>query len=97
MKRNESGKGGNFETRKNPFGLNLVPKGGAPDFASVKNMGAVIDALVKAGCAIMLGRTRDEGALVLTILDGDDRHRTYCSSEEELDAAFDAMAEMYKG
>jgi hypothetical protein len=43
----------------------------------------------------MLGHTRDGGALVITILDGDLRHKGYNTSEEELQAAFQVLAEMY--
>jgi len=97
MANDEKGKGGNFETRKNPFTATVVRKGGAPDIASAIGLGRALDAVLKAGCAFMVGRTRDEGALVLTILDGDDRHRTYCSSEEELDEAITALSTMYEG
>jgi len=38
-----------------------------------------------------VGRTRDGGAMVLTVLDGDNRHRTYCSSTAELEAALESL------
>jgi hypothetical protein len=97
MAKTENGKGGNFDTRKNPFTAKTVRKGGAPDIASAIGLGPALDALLKAGCAFMVGRTRDEGALVLTVLDQDDRHRTYCSTEEELDEAITALSMMYGG
>ncbi len=95
MAKAENGKGGTFDTRTNPFTSKVLRKGGAPDIAAAAGLGAALDALLKAGCAIILGQTRDGGALVVTVLDGDDRHRTYCSSEEELDEAIIALTTMY--
>jgi hypothetical protein len=94
-KSGENGKGGNFDTRRNPFSDKPGKKGGAPELASEASIGGTIDAVLRAGCALMLGHTRDGGALVITVLDGDDRHRTYCSNDEELDAAVRALANMY--
>lgn len=91
----EKGKGGNFKSERNPFKNNQPKKGGAPDVAGGQGLVEAIDAALKAGCAIMFGQSRDGGTLVITILDGDARHRTYCSSEEELDAAIAAMVNMY--
>lgn len=91
----EKGKGGNFKSERNPFKQTQKKKGGAPDVASGIHLATALDAALKAGCAVMMGHSRDGGTLVITVLDGDDRHRTYCSSEEELDAAIQAMLEMY--
>jgi len=90
------GKGGNFDTRTNPFLGKGAPVKHAPSCTEIPNATSVIDAIIRAGCAILLGQTRDGGALVLTILDGDNRHRTYCSTQEELDAAFNALWDMYQ-
>lgn len=92
--REAGGKGGNFQTRANPFG-ERVSKGSAPELASIAMATQAVDITLKAGCAVMFGHTRDGGAICITILDGDDRHRTYCSSEEELDQALTRMSEMY--
>lgn len=96
MKPDAKGKGGNFDKRPNPFqnGLHIV----APQisFTDISDIAEVLDVVIAAGCAIMLGRTRDGGALVLTILDGDDRYRTYCANNSELQNAIDAMLKMYK-
>jgi hypothetical protein len=55
-----------------------------------------LDTVIAAGCAVMLGQTRDQGAIMITILEGDNRHRTYCSNEQELDDAIAAMIETYR-
>lgn len=44
-------------------------------------------AVVENGCALMVSATRDKGALCLTLLDGDKRHRVYPASAPELVAA----------
>jgi hypothetical protein len=91
----EKGKGGNFDTRRNPFMGRQVVKGSAPELGAVIGLGLILDKVLRGGNAVMLGHTRDGGALVITILDGDLRHKGYNTSEEELDAAFKALAEMY--
>jgi hypothetical protein len=94
-KSGEKGKGGNFDTRRNPFLDRKAVKGNAPELASVVGLGLVLDKVLRGGNAVMLGHTRDGGALVITILDGDLRHKGYNASEEELEAAFQALEEMY--
>jgi len=89
------GKGGNFNTRPNPFG-NSKSAGRAPELAGTKTIGSVIDEVLAAGCAIMLGHTRDGGALVCTVLDGEERHRSYASTEQELDAMMLALHNYYQ-
>jgi|ERR1044072_1819130 hypothetical protein len=90
----DSGKGSNFVTRANPFGK-VTTLHGAPELASATMAPKAIDTALRAGCAVMFGWTRDQGALCITILDGQDRHRTYCSNETELDDALTSMLEMY--
>lgn len=89
------GKGGNFDSKKNPFKNAMHIVGGRPKFNQVSDLQEALELLVAAGCAIMLGATRDGGAVVFTILDGDERHRTYCSNDAEFHAAIAAMLEMY--
>ncbi len=51
--------------------------------------GAVLDALdavQSAGDALLLGATRDGGALVITVCSGDQRHKFYPTSTEECEA-----------
>lgn len=89
-----SGKGGNFNTRPNIF-ANSKGAGRAPECAGAKTFSSVIDEVLANGCAILLGHTRDGGALVCTVLDGEVRHRSYASSEQELDAMMLALHEYF--
>ena len=93
--KNGSGKGANFESRKNPFLQMVLPTGLRANYTEIPNLGKALQVLVEAECAVILGRTRDGGAMVVTILDGEDRHRTYCSTSNELQAAFDRIIDMY--
>lgn len=93
--KSEKGKGGNFDTKRNPFQAGMRMLGGYPELTSTPEITRAIDAALKAGCAVMIGTTRDQGATVITILDGDDRHKTFCSNDEQLQAASDSMREMY--
>jgi len=92
--REASGKGGNIDTRRNPF-VASGKDAARPSLASVPGMGAVIDSVLLAGAAVMLGATRDGGAIVITIFDGQDRHRTYCSNERELENAWASISAAY--
>lgn len=87
---------GQFQTRPNPFKNTPQNQGNAPELASNTFLGQAIDAAMRQGCAVLLGHTRDGGALCITILDGDDRHRTYATNGDELDQAVASMIEMYK-
>jgi len=90
-----SGKGGNIDTRRNPF-LGNGKVAARPNLASVPGMGAVIDSVLLAGAAVMLGATRDGGAVIITIFDGENRHRTYCSNERELESAWASINAAYE-
>jgi hypothetical protein len=88
------GKGGNFQSRPNPFG-NGKSGGTAPELNGTATIGIVLDEVLRAGCAIMWGHTRDGGAVVCTVLDGDERHRSYASTVQELDAMLLALHKAY--
>ncbi len=60
-KAGEKGKGANFDTRRNPFLDRKAVKGSAPELASVIGLGLVLDKVLRAGNAVMLGHTRDGG------------------------------------
>ncbi len=88
------GKGGNFDTKRNPFtgkGVSATK----PNLATVPNLGAVVDSVLLGGAAIMLGSTRDGGAVVITVFDGEQRHRTYCSNDRELENAVESLQAAY--
>jgi len=90
-----TGKGGDFATRKNPFTVRKATSS-RPNLDAVGHLGTALDAILNQGCAIIIGVTRDNGALVLTILDNDERHRTYCSNEDELEEAINEIIQLYK-
>jgi len=54
-----------------------------------------IDACTRAGCALMVGRTSDGGALSLCILDGDTKIKEYPHTADEAAALLRAIAEEY--
>lgn len=89
ISKKQNGKGGNIDVRKNPFGAR--PARQAPYFGDQPDVGNVLDVILSAGCGVILGRTRDGGAVCITVLDGDTRHRTYCANDEELDDALVAL------
>lgn len=89
------GKGANFATERNPFQPSQMSFGLRADYTEVPNLGKALQVLIQSECAIILGRTRDGGAMVVTILDGENRHRTYCPTSEELIAAFQKIEDMY--
>lgn len=90
----ESGKGENFVKRSNPFQASFKTST-APGLDELPNLGLALDVVLNAGCAMLIGHTRDGGAVVLTILDGAERYRTYCTNNDELVAAVKMMHEMY--
>jgi len=93
-KQMERGKGENWDTRPNPFNRNGVTHI-APSFTDCTDLARLLDAVCRAGCAVMVGHTRDGGAVVFTILDGDNRHRTYCANDAELQGAIDSACAAY--
>lgn len=54
------------------------------DEVSLPLIGEVVGAVTRDGAAILLGTTRDGGALVITVCDGDQRIKFYASSSEEV-------------
>jgi len=89
------GKGENWDTRPNPF-ASSKNVGHAPSLGDIPDFGVALDKVLAQGCAVLVGTTRDGGALVLTVLDGDQRHRTYCSNYDELAAAVKALSFVYE-
>jgi len=95
MSKVELGKGGNFESKNNPFYSGPQRKNTRPVITDFPSIAQALELCIAQGCACMVGGTRDNGAVVLTILDGDKRLRTYCSNDQELSDAIEAMSKMY--
>lgn len=95
MPKKENGKGGNIDSRPNPFSSATRQAQTCPDVGSSDDFGHTVDKILSAGCGLIIARTRDNGALVLTVLDGDTRHRTYCSNNTELEEALDSLNDYY--
>jgi hypothetical protein len=87
------GKGGNIKTERNLWNTQGGKVG--PDLSECQSFNSVIEKVLAAGCAIIIGRTRDGGSNVLTVLDGDNRHRTYCSTVDEFDDAMRVLDNMF--
>lgn len=51
----------------------------------------------RAGAAVMFGTTRDGGALVVAVYDGDDRARYYCNSMAEFEILVEQLVELAEG
>lgn len=88
------GKGGNFATDRNPF-ANTGAKGKYPDIPSDSTLASAVNAILAAGAWISFGTTKDGGAIAITILKDDARHRTYCSNLEELHDALQGIMQTY--
>lgn len=54
---------------------------------------SALHAVVSDGAAIMLSATRDHGAICITLLSGEQRHRVYTSTVGELDQALRDLIE----
>ena len=61
------------------------PRAGGLTWADISQplIGEVVQAVTRGGDAILLGTTRDGGALVLTVCSGDQRVKFYSSTELE--------------
>lgn len=78
-------RGGTDETGHEPLRLSQYPR-----------ILPAIDSIIRTGDAVILGRTRDGGAVCLTILSGEEREKLYASDEAELVALVDAIAGAYE-
>lgn len=95
MAKQQNGKAGLWDTRPNPF-KELQGRPNTVSLGDIPRLGMALDTVLAQGCAFMFGLTRDGGAMVLTVLDGDERHRTYCSSQHDLEQAIEAIELVYK-
>ena len=90
----EIGKGGAFKLER--ANTRNGPMLQAPRLESLHRLPACIQAAVFSGAYISFGRTSDGGAILIRILDGADKLSTYCTTDDELQAALAALAERYE-
>lgn len=83
---------GQFKTTKNPF----ANTSNDFDFGSVDSvaLGRSIVNLIQTGRAITFGFSKSSGVVSVTVLDGDDKHKTYCADSKALNYAMQNVAEM---
>lgn len=63
----------------------------APPKLTLDTLACVVD----NGAAVILSGTRDGGALVITLLDGDDKDKVYCEDVDDLREALTDLAGAY--
>jgi hypothetical protein len=56
-------------------------------FEETPGITGCLDAIIASGNGLLLGVTRDGGAISLTIMIGEERHRAYATGQEELNQA----------
>lgn len=88
------GMGGNFIVESNPQAEKQTGK--APVPGDVPGFVVAVGYALAAGAGVLLTHTRDGGALAITILDGSEKLKTYCSSKEQLSEAALAIRRRYK-
>lgn len=57
---------------------------------------AALDAVVSVGAALLVGSTRDGGAVNLTLMNGNDRIKVFCANADELTAALADLRDSFK-
>lgn len=96
MPRNKgnSGKAPASQATSRYSGLAASRQQEAPTFVSVvgDQLGRALDLVTSNGDAILIARTSDGGAVALTLLEGDDRHKLYATSQDELDRIFEELS-----
>jgi hypothetical protein len=55
----------------------------------------MLDRVTRSGDALVIGRTRDGGAISITVISGDDREKLYASTDDELAAVITELCEAY--
>jgi hypothetical protein len=89
------GAGRPSEKRVNPFGP-AAARTGLPSLGDCSGLVLALDSALAAGDAIILGTTRDGGAVCVTVLVGDDRYKFYAVTESELTHCMEALITYYK-
>lgn len=88
------GMGGNFIVEQNPQQQQATGK--APVPSDVPGFVVAMGYALASGAGVLLTHTRDGGALAITVLDGPEKLKTYCSSKEQLSEAALALRRRYK-
>ena len=78
----------------NPFSSRAVDSGRGV-LEDVPDCTRVLAMVAEGGRAVILGHTRDGGAWVVQVLDGQERFKSYASSQSELDDLFAQLHEAY--
>jgi hypothetical protein len=55
---------------------------------------AALSSVTAEGAALLFGTTRDKGALVLTVCDGDERVKLYASTREEMNEHLRSISDL---
>lgn len=58
-----------------------------------KLIATAVQAVLGTGAALIFSATRDYGAICLTLLDGNDRHKVYATNVQELQQALNDLVE----
>ncbi len=97
-----NGRGEMVRVDGSKYGKVLASKGHSSIKTDVLNIPAeywrdAVLAVLLAGDAVLLGTTRDGGAVVMTIMEGDRRHRQYFSDATELMASLQELGKSVEG
>lgn len=60
-----------------------------------ERLGDALDAIVRSGDAVIVGGTRDGGAICFTVLSGSDREKLYAGTDEELGSMIESIIDAY--
>lgn len=68
----------------------------APSWVDAAGALLAIDSVIETGDAIIIGRTRDGGAIAVTLISGDEREKLYASDDEELSDLIQTVLRAYR-
>lgn len=88
-----TGKGGAF--KREQLETYNTRSSDAHSLAEFGSLADVIERVVLAGAYISFGRTRDGGATLVRVLDGQQKLSTYCSSKQELMEMMESLTREY--
>jgi hypothetical protein len=89
------GKGGAFRREANTS-KGRAPVGARAALDEFGSIGECIERVIACGAYISFGATTDGGALLIRVLDGDDKLSTYCHTRQEVLEAMEALKKLYK-